>query len=309
MRSSWMRRITDGVSNTEVRHERGAGEQRRHQARLQARGVEQRVREQVAVAVAQPDGLGPARVRPHARAVAQHRALGRAGGARGEDDVGHRVAGQRRFTRRDLGRVGLVGPGQEVGPRRGAVTGRAVEQHDLLDQVARARVVEERDVVGVEEVADGEQEARARRAQHVCRLLAEEAGAHRHEHPAGGVEAERGEDPLMDVRRPHRRAVARLEPTGDERARNLVDLRLELGEREADVAVDDRFVVRPERGAAVDDGGNRVGQLVAGGAHGRVSLVVAAVPSQSRVTSSVWAPRAGPVWWIRPGVARSVGLR
>ena len=80
----------------EVGEQRGAGEQRRDQARLQPHGVEQRVHEEVAVAVAESDDVGPRRVRAHAGAVAQHRALRGAGRARREDDVAHRVAVERR---------------------------------------------------------------------------------------------------------------------------------------------------------------------------------------------------------------------
>ena len=51
------------------------------------------------------------------------------------------------------------GPGQEVGPAHGVVVGVAPHHHDLLEMGELAAVTEGLDVVGVEEVGDGEEHA------------------------------------------------------------------------------------------------------------------------------------------------------
>ena len=172
-----------------------------------------------------------------------------------------------RLARLHLGVVDRRAARQEVVPAHGAGRHAAFEDHDLLDQVARAGFLEQRDVVGVEEVGDGEEEARARRAQHVRSLCALEAGVQGHEHAAGRVEPEGGDDPPVDVRRPHRGPVARLQTAGDERPRRFPHGGVELGEGEPGVAVDDRLVVGPPGGGPVHDPGHGLGQWSGGGAH------------------------------------------
>ena len=97
------------------------------------------------------------------------------------------------------------------------------------------------DVVRVEEVGDGEQPARAARPEHVAGLVALEARVERDDDAADRVRSERGDGPLVHVRRPDGDAVAGLDAAGDQRARGRVDLGRELGERQPHVAVDDAF--------------------------------------------------------------------
>ena len=78
-----------------VRHDRRALDQAGEDAGLQAERVEERVDDEVAVAVPEPDHRRPRVVRLHARAVREHRALRPAGRARREEDVGEGVAGER----------------------------------------------------------------------------------------------------------------------------------------------------------------------------------------------------------------------
>ena len=73
---------------------------------------------------------------------------------------------------------------------------------------ARAGAGEQRGVVGVEEAADREQHARVAAREDVRGLGAAEARVDRDEHTAGRRHAERGDDPLERVRRPHRHPVA-----------------------------------------------------------------------------------------------------
>ena len=97
---------------------------------------------------------------------------------------------------------------------------------------------EQRRVVGVEEPAHREQHAGAAAREDVRRLGAPEPRVDRDEHAARGRHAERGDDPLERVRRPHRDPVAALDARREERARGVVDHRRERGEVDAPGAVD-----------------------------------------------------------------------
>ena len=105
---------------------------------LQPERVEERVDDEVAVAGAQADDGRPRVVRLHARRVREHRALGPAGGARREEDVGEVVAVSAR-SRRDLRRGRLVGAREEVVPADRAVGRRAAQHDDLLERRHAAR--------------------------------------------------------------------------------------------------------------------------------------------------------------------------
>ena len=74
---------------------------------------------------------------------------------------------------------------------------------------------EQRRVVGVEEPAHGEERPGAAAGEDVRGLGALEPGVHRHEHAARRRDAERGDDPLERVRRPHRDPVAALDARGE----------------------------------------------------------------------------------------------
>ena len=99
------RHVEHGVGN-----DRRSPQQAGEDPRLEAEGVEERVDDQVAIALPQPDHLGPEHVCPDARRVAEHGPLGRPGGPRGEEDVGRVVARQGLGPGLDLVRRDLTLP-------------------------------------------------------------------------------------------------------------------------------------------------------------------------------------------------------
>ena len=102
---------------------------------------------------------------------------------------------------------------------------------------------EERGIVGVEEPADGEQHAGVAAGEDVRGFGTAEARVHRNEDPARGRDAERGDDPLERVRRPHRDPFAGRDAAADECARGVGDRLGQVGEADAPVTVDHRVRV------------------------------------------------------------------
>ena len=94
------------------------------------------------------------------------------------------------------------------------------------------RLPEQRDVIGVEEAGDRHQRLGTGLPEDVPRLPALEACIERHEHRAGGVQAEGGHDPLPHVRRPDRHPVATFDSHRQERARRVVRGRSQTRERQ-----------------------------------------------------------------------------
>ena len=111
------------------------------------------------------------------------------------------------------------------------------------------------DVVVAEEAVDGDEHAGAAAVEEVGRLGALVPGVDRHDHAAGGLQAEHGDDPLPHVGRPDRHAVARLEPGGDERAAGVDDRVAELPEGQPHVAVDQRLGVAEALGGRAHEAG------------------------------------------------------
>ena len=107
--------------------------------------------------------------------------------------------------------------GEEVGPRRRCPSGAGPRSTTISSSVGRlARRVEQRDVVGVEEVGDGEEQpgaggARGRTAASspLKRVLSGTSTAPARWTPSAAI------DPLADVRRPDRHPVAGLDARGD----------------------------------------------------------------------------------------------
>ena len=97
------------------RVERRPGEQTDDDADLVAEGVEERVDHQVAVVLPDPAELGPRARDADGLAVRAHRALGAAGGAGGEQDVGDVVRADRGAGRRGAAAPGR--PGRREGRR------------------------------------------------------------------------------------------------------------------------------------------------------------------------------------------------
>ena len=108
---------------------------------------------------------------------------------------------------------------RNVGPvdGAGARARRAGRRSARATRPARRRR-QELDVVGVEEVGDGEEQLRPGPIEDVGGLGALEPRVERHDHAAGRVDAERGVHPLGGVRRPDRDPVAGLHARRDERA-------------------------------------------------------------------------------------------
>ena len=75
----------------------------------------------------------------------------------------------------------------------------------------RAELGQRRRVVDAEELADGERDARAAALEDVAHLFALEPRVHRDDRAAGAEDAERGDQPLVPVRRPDRDALAGLD--------------------------------------------------------------------------------------------------
>ena len=74
---------------------------------------------------------------------------------------------------------------------------------------------------------------------------------------AGGVDAERGHDPHRAVGCPDGDTVAGLDTAGDQRPGDIGGLGVELGEGQADVAVDDGLVSGEPGGSVIEGGGDR----------------------------------------------------
>ena len=105
-----------------------------------------------------------------------------------------------------------LGAREEVGPGDRVGGGRAAQHDDLLAATATGLGgAQQLDVVGVEEVGDGEEQLRLGPVEDVRGLGALEARVERDDHPARRVDAERGVHPLGGVRRPDRDPVAGLD--------------------------------------------------------------------------------------------------
>ena len=214
-----------GVEHRE-REDRRAAHEAREAAGLVAEDVEERVRDQVAVAGAQVGPVAPVEVRAQRLAVRHHDALRAPGRARREHDVARIVGADRRDPRVEIGVGHRAAAVDEVVPADRRAVGLAGEQDRVLERgQVDAGAREQRRVVGVEEPAHGEQRAGAAALEDVRRLGAAEPGVDRHERRAGGRDAERGDDPLERVRRPDRDPVAALDARREQRARRGVDHR------------------------------------------------------------------------------------
>ena len=234
------------------REDRRAAHEAREAAGLVAEDVEERVRDQVAVAGAQVGPVAPVEVRAQRLAVRHHDALRVPGRARREHDVARIVGADRRDARVEVARRAPRVPRATKSSQRdrGGV-GLAREQDRVLERgQLDAGAREQRRVVGVEEPAHGEERPRAAAREDVRRLRAPEARVDRHEHAARGRDAERGDDPLERVRRPHRDPVAALDARRDAaRAPRRRPWPRSVGEGDAPVAVDDGLGVAPTRRA------------------------------------------------------------
>ena len=153
----------------------------------------------------------------------QHHALGVAGGARREEDVGRgRRASTASRSRVDDRGVDGRARGEERRPSERRAGGRvAAQDDDRLEVGELGRRRRPRRAASARSRCRGSRvivdERRAPRLARGCtppRAL--EPGVERHEHAAGRLQAERGDDPLPAVRRPDRDPVAGLDPRGEE---------------------------------------------------------------------------------------------
>ena len=91
-----------------------------------------------------------------------------------------------------------------------------------------------RRVVGAEELAHRERDARAAALEDVAHLVGLEARVHRHDRAAGAEDAERGDQPLVAVRRPDRDPLAALDARrASSAALHAPRVGDQLGERDA----------------------------------------------------------------------------
>ena len=245
----------------------GAAHERREAARLVPEHVEERVDDHVGVALEQPRHVAPVGELAERLRVRHEHALGRPGGARREQHVAHVVAADCTDPAVDDVVVDRVAGGLELAQRlvgRGAV----VEAHDRqqLGKLA-PQSGQGRRVVDAEELTDGERDPCTAAGEDVAHLLALEARVHRHDRAAGAEDAERGDQPLVPVGRPHRGALTRLETGGDQTSRDPSGVGDQLGERDATTAIDDRVRVTEARRRVEGHRGDRRPEEVSSGGH------------------------------------------
>ena len=180
-----------------LRHHGRAAHQAGDDARLVAEGVEERVHDQVAVALTQAGQLAPHLVAAQCLGVRDHRALGPAGGTGGEDDVGGVLGPDAGRPLADLPRAGTASPparksfqvrkarraSSPAPPPSAGAAGRAAGRRPVT--VARGPP-QRGDVRGAEERAGDEEQPGAGCARRTYgRLRALEAGVQRDQHGAG----------------------------------------------------------------------------------------------------------------------------
>ena len=127
-----------GVEHRE-REDRRAAHEAREAPGLVAEDVEERVRDQVAVAGAQVGPVAPVEVRAQRLAVRHHDALGVPGGARREHDVARIVGADRRDARVELGGGHRAAARDEVVPGDRRAVGLTGEQDRVLERGQRRR--------------------------------------------------------------------------------------------------------------------------------------------------------------------------
>ena len=237
----WTREHGDALAFDELEHLAGVEHRHRedggtaHEARqapgLVTEDVEERIRDQVAVAGTQIGPVAPVEVRAQRLAVRHHDTLGRPRGARREHHVARIIGTDRRDPRVEIHDGHVLRARDELVPADRDVVGFAREQDRVLERgQLRARVREQRRVVRVEEPTHREQHTRPASLEHERGFGATEPGVDRDERAAGGGHTERGNDPLQRVRCPHGHAVTALDARSHERTSRAVDHRAQRGE-------------------------------------------------------------------------------
>ena len=233
-----------------MRHDGRAAHEAYEDPRLVAERVEERVDDQVAVALAEANDVRPHLEDAERLRVRRHDTLGLPGRAAREDDVGEVVglAGsliEDRFlyfltVLSERGPVRLVAPGLS-------------SQEDHFDPVRiDFRVLEQLRVVDVQEPSHGEEQLRAALLQHEPRLSPLEPRVDRNKHSAGGQRSQRSDDPFMDVRRPDRDTIAGLDAYRDRGARGMPNGNAKVLERDPRFAVDHGFTRAEAFGGTVE---------------------------------------------------------
>ncbi|MDT4844992.1 hypothetical protein FQZ97_789640 [compost metagenome] len=190
-----------------LRQDAAAAHQRRQPTGLVAEAVEERVDDQVAVALTQADHGTPVADDAQVLAMGSHHALRLAGGARGEQQVGQAVLVDLRLAHRQLRWRDFGAQGHERIPVQAAL--RLPTQADAPAQFRQRLTGQQRRVVGAEELADDEQEAGAALAQDEAGFGPLHPRVQRHQHRAYALQGDGGDYPLMDVRRPDGHPLAR----------------------------------------------------------------------------------------------------
>ena len=217
----------------------GATQQRRHPAGLVAEGVEEGVDDEVAVALAQAHHARPDVEGAQGGAMRGHHALGSAGGAAGEHQVGRGVGLHARAALINLRLRHFRALGQKVSPAQVACLQHAtLAQHDQAAQRARAQAVQQRGVVLAQKAAHAEQPHGTAARQDVGRLGALHAGVDGHQHPTHGMHRAGRDDPLVQIGRPKRHPLTKSHTQRQQRARGLVNALAQLGIAQGQLTVD-----------------------------------------------------------------------
>ena len=205
---------------------------------LQPEHVEVGVDHEVPVVRTQPGHVHPVGGDTQRPAVGHDDTLRQPGRPRGEEDVRGVVGPQPLAPPVDLGTPLIGGSPEERGPGLGPVGWPPARHHDRLEvRELDVTGAQQGDVVGVEEVRDGDQHPGTAPGQDVRRLAALEAGVDGDQDGAGLEQAQRGHDPFGTVEGPDRHAVAGLDAGGHQGGAERPGRLEELGIAEAGRAI------------------------------------------------------------------------
>ena len=187
-------------------------------------------------------------------AMAVHRALGEAGGARGVHEKGEVLGIDGVGPRREGRVIDGAAAGEHRAPRDGVRAGLVPEEHDVpeLGQPrGRGRDPGRHQLAHHGQVVDGagalgqDQRRRVRLVGDVRDVLGAQPRVDRHEHRADLHHREGGLDPLGAIEEPERDLVAGADAEGDQPLGRAVDARGEVGEREASPLEAERLARAP----------------------------------------------------------------
>ncbi|MNQ55716.1 hypothetical protein D3C85_698160 [compost metagenome] len=195
-----------------MRQDRRPGQQAGQPTGLVAEGMKKRIDDQVAVARLQADDPGVLREGLQVLPVGAHDALGLAGGAGREQQIGQIPRPDRQRPLAGSHATDHRAPGKKAGPVQvpGLLWLRRAEQRHML-QAGRAQGRQLGLVINTQELALEQQHPGLATQQNIRGLGAFHAGVDRHQHGPCAMHAQGGNDPVTAVRRPDRHPLARLD--------------------------------------------------------------------------------------------------